>query len=120
MQNSILNNILKFQEILWSSILLTNNLKTKKTRATVFGFSHIVGQFDSLHYPGMKISEGETVEFVSEITRLWISLYSTLSWKPLVKQVAKIVNCALFRLRFSKSCTTESGPIASHFSPGLL
>ena len=80
-------------------------LNSNKTRAIIFGFFRTIELFNSLEYPGISITEAETVEFVSEIRSLGVILDSTLSWKPQINQVAKRVNCALFELRFIKSCT---------------
>ena len=48
------------------------------------------------------------IKFVNQIKSLGVILDATLSWKPQINQVAKIVNCALFGLRFIKSCTTQA------------
>ena len=74
----------------------------------IFGSPHRVRLFDSLDYPGISIADGKTIPFVNEIKNLRFILDSTLSWKPQINQVEKKVNCALFGLRFIKSCTTQA------------
>ena len=66
------------------------SLNSNKTKAIVFGTSHLVSQFKKLNITNVTINNnGDTVPFVDDVLSLGVILDCTLSWKKQVNFVSK-------------------------------